>query len=100
MFYGIPHSKKACCETLYRITLKLNSCVLPVTIWVCYIKILICKIISTCKAYLAVNNGYLPVIPVIHKHIYNNFKWIEYTALYALLPHLFYELFIKEKNTS
>ena len=100
MIYCIPHGKKTCCETFNRISCKLYSCILPVTIWMSYVKILICKIISTSKTNFSIYNSNLPVIPVIHKHIDYNLKWIKHPALYPLISHTLYEFFVQEKYTS
>ena len=53
------------------------------------VKVLVCQIVTAGKAHLTINDGNLPVIPVVHKNIEYRHQGIEYPALDAQLFHSF-----------
>ena len=74
--------------------------ILPLPIWVCYVKVLVSKIITSCESDLTVNYGNFSVITIIHEHVKCKLDWIEYTAVNAICTHFLDEILVKEEDTS
>ena len=87
-------------EALDGIAGQLKASIFPLTIWVCYVKVLVSKIITSCESDLTVNYGNFSVITVIHEHIKCKLNRIEYAAVNTIGTHFFDEILVKEEDTS
>ena len=96
----VPHRKKQHCKSFNGIAGQLKTGIFPLTIWVCYVKVLVSKIITTCESDLTVNYGNFSVITVIHEHIKCKLNRIEYAAVNTIGTHFFDEILVKEEDTS
>ena len=96
----VPHRKKQHCKSLNGIAGQFKTGILPLPIWVCYVKVLVSKIITSSESDLTVNYGNFSVITVIHEHVKCKLDWIEYTAVNAICTHFLDEILVKEEDTS
>ena len=76
----LPQFQKCCRQTPDSLSLQPYAGILPVSIGMGSSEIFIGQIVSAGESHFSVNDGDLPVIPVIHKQIQRGNSGIEYTA--------------------
>ena len=97
---SISTNEEQHCKSLNGIAGQFKTGIFPLTIWMCYVKVLVSKIITACETDLTVNYGNFSVITVIHEHIKCKLNRIEYAAVNTIGTHFFDEILVKEEDTS
>ena len=86
-----PQFQKGGGETAYRFALQPQSRVLPLSVGMLPVKVLLRQIVAPGKAHLAVNDGDLPMIPVVQEDVQQGKGRVEGPAGNALLHQPFGE---------
>ena len=79
----VPHLDEHCSKTVDGRTNKLDTVILPLAVRIYEVKVFICDIVTARITNLAVNNGNLSVVTVIHEESYDRICGIESIALDA-----------------
>ena len=95
---SIPHLQECYCQGTYSLPLQTDTCVLPLSIRMCEIKIFISKVVTAGKSYFSINYCDLAVIPVIQKHIQTRSKRIEHSAVDSHIFHFLNKVCIDKSN--
>ena len=95
---SIPHLQECYCQGTYSLPLQTDTCILPLSIRMCEIKIFIGKIVTAGKSYFSIDHCDLAVIPIIQKYIQTRSKWIEHSAMDSHFFHFLNEVCIDKSN--
>ena len=95
---SIPHLKECYCQGTDSLALQTDTCILPLSIRMCKIKIFIGKVVTASKSHFSIDHCDLAVIPVIQKHIQPRSKGIEHSAVNSHFFHFLNEVCIDKTN--
>ena len=95
---SIPHLQKCYCQGAYSLTLQTDTCILPLSVRMCEIKVFVGKIVTAGKSYFSIDHCDLAVIPVIQEHIQARSKRVEHSTVDSHLFHFLNEVCIDKSN--
>ena len=95
---SIPHLQKCYCQGTYCLPLQTDTCILPLSIRMCEIKIFVGKVVTAGKSHFSIDHCDLAVIPVIQEHIQTRSKRVEHSAMDSHIFHFLNEVCIDKPN--
>ena len=98
--HRVPHLKEGHRQTVHRVPLQADACVLPESEGLASVEIFVCQIIASRKTNLPVDHGDLAVIAVIQKQVQTREKRIEYPAFNTLCLCSFHKIHVDKAQAS